>query len=253
MGQVEVHVPHFHHPCPDSQSNQNTPRALQHIFVGAAGGSWLHRESNEAHAFARNRDHPREGQSYRREGVCIFHLGAPEGSGSRGLSGPSLFPGEPGTVPWGDLEIAAAASSIVRSVSEFAFVYLGNVDMAGHDHGFMSRDYLETLQTADAGGGMILNALNESGLAEHYNVVLQSDHEGVDRSHHDPLPEVVTMPWLAYGPGVRAGVAFTSPVSVLDTAPTPARLLNMSGHETWQGRVIEELFMTGPRRVDGLG
>jgi predicted AlkP superfamily pyrophosphatase or phosphodiesterase len=145
----------------------------------------------------------------------------------------------------GDLEIAAAAAAYtVRNIPDFVFVYLGNVDMAGHDHGFMSREYLKTLQTADVGVGMILKALSDSGLADHYNIVLQSDHGGVDRSHHDPLPEVVTIPWLACGPDVRAGLAITSPVTVLDTAPTLARLLNMDGHETWQGRVVEELFKT---------
>lgn len=145
--------------------------------------------------------------------------------------------------PRGDLEIAtAAAAYIARTVPDFAFVYFGNVDIAGHDHGFMSREYLGAVQMADAAVGLILTALDDHGLASRYNIIVQSDHGGVDRSHHDPLPEVVTIPWLAFGPDVRSGIAITSPVSVLDTAPTLARLLGSPAHGCWQGKVVEELF-----------
>jgi arylsulfatase A-like enzyme len=148
--------------------------------------------------------------------------------------------------PRGDLDIAkAAAAHITSCLPEFAFVYLGNADFAGHDHGFMSRGYLKAVQTADSAVGLLMSALERSGLATHYNVILMSDHGGVERSHHDPVPEVLTVPWIASGPDIRHGITLTTPVSVLDTAPTLAKLLKIPKHHSWQGRILEELFREG--------
>jgi predicted AlkP superfamily pyrophosphatase or phosphodiesterase len=145
----------------------------------------------------------------------------------------------------GDLEIAAAAAAhIALTAPDFAFVYLGNADRAGHDHGFMSKGYLSAVQTADSAVGLILKTLEGHGLTACYNLVLQSDHGGVDHSHHDPLPEVVTIPWIASGPDVRAGITISSPVTVLDTAPTLARFLGIAVDESWQGKAVEEAFGT---------
>lgn len=145
--------------------------------------------------------------------------------------------------PWGDMEIAAAAAThIVDALPDFAFIYLGHVDIVGHAHGYMSREYLRAIQRADEAIGLILTTLARRGLRGRYNMILQSDHGGVDHAHHHPLPEVVTVPWLAFGPDVRDEHILSARVTVLDTAPTLARLLGLAGHACWQGRVVEELF-----------
>jgi arylsulfatase A-like enzyme len=55
----------------------------------------------------------------------------------------------------------------------------------------------------------------------------------------------MTIPWLAVGPGIRAGHAIQSPVSLLDTAPTIARLLGLTASNQWEGRCVDEIFATG--------
>jgi arylsulfatase A-like enzyme len=52
----------------------------------------------------------------------------------------------------------------------------------------------------------------------------------------------MTIPWLVAGPGIRAGYAISAPVSLLDTAPTLARLLGIAPHHEWEGRCVEEMF-----------
>ncbi|HEX9440267.1 MAG TPA: hypothetical protein VF909_11315, partial [Roseiflexaceae bacterium] len=73
-------------------------------------------------------------------------------------------------------------------------------------------------------------------------IVLHSDHGGHDRNHGTELPEDMTIPWLAAGPGIRQGYAIDAPVSLLDTAPTIARLLGIAPHHEWEGRCVEEIF-----------
>jgi arylsulfatase A-like enzyme len=79
-------------------------------------------------------------------------------------------------------------------------------------------------------------------LPDNATVVLQSDHGGHDRNHGTDLPEDMTIPWLAAGPGIRQGHTIESTVSLLDTAPTIARLLGLAPHREWEGRCVEEIF-----------
>ena len=60
--------------------------------------------------------------------------------------------------------------------------------------------------------------------------------------HVDPTDEVMTIPWMAYAPGIRRGIRIESPARVLDTAPTIARLLDMPPLDSWIGRTPEGIF-----------
>src|SRR5437773_2286976 len=74
-------------------------------------------------------------------------------------------------------------------------------------------------------------------------VVVQADHGGHDCSHGTEAAEDMTIPWIAAGPGLRAGHALQGPVSLLDTAPTLARLMRVPPAADWEGKVVEEAFV----------
>jgi arylsulfatase A-like enzyme len=57
------------------------------------------------------------------------------------------------------------------------------------------------------------------------------------------MPEDLTIPWFMVGPKVRSGYEIKAPVSLLDTAPTIARLLNVQPPTEWVGRAIEEALL----------
>jgi arylsulfatase A-like enzyme len=140
--------------------------------------------------------------------------------------------------PDGDTITAAEVARVfAQDVPDFTFVYFGTVDTAGHYYGWMSEDQLGQLATVDAALGAVLDALPEDAA-----IVLQSDHGGHDRNHGTDAPEDMTIPWLAAGPGIRPGHAIDAPVSLLDTAPTIARLLGIVPHHEWEGRCVEEIF-----------
>ena len=98
---------------------------------------------------------------------------------------------------------------------DFAFVYFGTVDTIGHLYGWMSPEYLAQLERVDRTLGTLLARLP---------------------------PEDMTIPWLVAGPGLRQGYEIKTAVSLLDTAPTLARLLGIKPHPQWEGRCIEEIF-----------
>jgi phosphopentomutase len=131
----------------------------------------------------------------------------------------------------------AAAAALRAGDFDFAFVYLGSVDVAGHTHGWMSEGYLAQITRVDRALGSLLDALPAGA-----TVLLQSDHGGHARDHGTDMPEDLTIPWLVAGPRIRQGYTIEVPVSLLDTAPTIVELLGLTAHPKWEGRCVEEVF-----------
>jgi predicted AlkP superfamily pyrophosphatase or phosphodiesterase len=140
--------------------------------------------------------------------------------------------------PEGDSVVAAeAARTLAANALDFAFIYFGAVDVAGHNHGWMSPGYLSQAAFVD---GLLGRLLAELPPESHF--LVQADHGGIERNHGTDLPENMTIPWVLAGPGVRAGHEIQGPVSLLDTAPTLARLLGVAAHPHWEGRAVDEAF-----------
>lgn len=143
-----------------------------------------------------------------------------------------------GEDPAGDQALAAEAVRVLATRPfDFVFVYLNNIDSAGHAHGWMSDGYLAQVARADA---VVARLLAELPPTTH--VLLQADHGGHERTHGTPAPEDLTIPWLLAGPRIKSGYALQGPVSLLDTAPTLARLLGLTAHPQWDGHSIGEAF-----------
>jgi predicted AlkP superfamily pyrophosphatase or phosphodiesterase len=142
--------------------------------------------------------------------------------------------------PDGDDLTATAAIQALQAVEpDFAFVYFGTVDTWGHRYGWMSDEYLRQAERVDQQLGRLLATLPDG-----YHVLVQADHGGHDRNHGTELPEDMTIPWIVAGPSVRQAYTITAPVSLLDTAPTLARILGVNPHRDWEGQCIEEIFVT---------
>lgn len=142
------------------------------------------------------------------------------------------------TDPHGDQVIAEEAVRYLSTdQADFAFVYFGTVDTFGHIHGWMSDGYLAQLERVDGSLGTLL-----AGLPDDSTVLLQSDHGGHERTHGTDSAEDMTIPWLVAGPGIRQGYEIKAAVSLLDTAPTLARLLKINPYPEWEGHCIEEIF-----------
>lgn len=138
-----------------------------------------------------------------------------------------------------DWVTATAIDYLTHYAADFAFVYYGTIDVAGHDHGWMSAPYLEQIARVDKNLGQLLSALPES-----IHVIAQADHGGHERSHGTELAEDMTIPWLIAGPQIRQGYQIQQPVSLLDTGPTLARLLDLQPPRDWEGRAVDEAFLS---------
>jgi arylsulfatase A-like enzyme len=121
------------------------------------------------------------------------------------------------------------------------FIHFPTPDWMGHEHGWMSWQYLDVLRQDDQALGILLSALDYAGLRNDTLVIVTADHGGHDHTNGSNLPEDMTIPWIISGPGVRP-MTITNPVSTTDTAATAAWALGLSIPPEWDGIPIYEVF-----------
>ena len=138
-----------------------------------------------------------------------------------------------------DETVSEATRFIQKDRSDFVFIYIGTVDTTGHKYGWMSDEYLKQLEHIDSLLGTFFDSLPAD-----YAAVVHSDHGGHDRNHGTDSPEDMTIPWMAVGPTIKKGYTIQSQVSLLDTAPTIARLIELQPHHEWEGCCVDEIFIS---------
>lgn len=128
-----------------------------------------------------------------------------------------------------DIISAAAADYLNNNYADFAFLYLGYVDEAGHKNGWLSDGYMDAIENSWKNINMVINSLPED-----YTVIITADHGGHDRTHGTDLPEDMTIPVIIKGEKFEAGRVFKK-ASIKDIAPTITKLLGVEAGDEWEG------------------
>ena len=131
-----------------------------------------------------------------------------------------------------DLVTDATIQCLAGDPVDFAFTYLGYLDEAGHADGWLSDLYYEALENSWKNIDRIVEALPED-----YSVIVIADHGGHDRTHGTEMPEDMTIPVIAWGAPFQPGKTFES-ASILDIAPTIAKLLGVAPDGDWEGKSL---------------
>ena len=121
------------------------------------------------------------------------------------------------------------------------FVHFPTPDWMGHEYGWLSPEQLSVIFRADEALGNMLAELNRRGLREETLIIVTADHGGHDTTHGSSLPEDMTIPWIASGPGIRPG-GLTTQVHTMDTAATAAFALGLPLPAEWDGVPVYEAF-----------
>lgn len=131
-----------------------------------------------------------------------------------------------------DIVTDAAIDSLRTEHLDFLFVYLGAPDCAGHDHGWMSGEYMQSLQSAWKNIDRLLKAVTEEDI-----VMVTADHGGHGRSHGTLMPEDMEIPFFVTGPGIPPGKELPE-FNLKDIAPTVCKLFGAVKPKEWQGREL---------------
>ena len=113
--------------------------------------------------------------------------------------------------------------------TDFAFIYFGYPDMAGHNHGWMTDEYMEAIESSWNNIEKIMISLGDE-----YNYIITADHGGHDRTHGSDMPEDMIIPVILNGKDFEKG-EIRNNVNIMDIAPTVTRLLGVEPDSEWEG------------------
>jgi predicted AlkP superfamily pyrophosphatase or phosphodiesterase len=131
------------------------------------------------------------------------------------------------------LTFKTAADWMGKNDFSFAFVYYGAVDVTGHEHGWMSDEYLARIADADRAVGPLL-----SHPPEDCRIIILADHGGHARTHGTDSADDITIPVITVGPGIPDGSNLAGAVSILDIAPTIVHWLGLTPPPEWDGKPL---------------
>lgn len=123
-----------------------------------------------------------------------------------------------------------AISYIEEDKPDFAFVYLGLTDAAGHGNGWMGEEYMKACSRSLEEIRRIVERFRED-----YTIIVTADHGGHGRSHGSDDREDMLIPVICLGPDFPAGKVLKD-VGICDIAPTIAGLAEVSAAPEWEGK-----------------
>jgi hypothetical protein len=140
-----------------------------------------------------------------------------------------------------DRSLAAEGRRVVEEDDpDLLVLQLLAADQLGHVRGVRSPEYLEQLADTDRHVGEFLAFLKERGKLEGATVILMADHgqgRGIGGHGHLDWGER-PVPFVVWGEGAVPGAISGEPRSVLELAPTVARLLGVPQPRAARGRPL---------------
>lgn len=140
-------------------------------------------------------------------------------------------------------ENAEIAADIIRiKKPNLCFIHFAATDGAGHKYGWGSPEQKQAFADADSALRIVQAAIRRAGLTADSVIIVSADHGGHDRTHGTDSPEDMTIPWVAWGKGVREGYHITAPVTTYDTAATALWLLDVPIPAEFDGKPVTSAF-----------
>jgi len=108
-------------------------------------------------------------------------------------------------------------------------------------YGWLSHQQINVAFRADEALGRLLAELDARNLRSETLVIITADHGGHETTHGTTMPEDMTIPWIASGPGIQP-MQLTATVHTMDTAATAAFALGLNIPAEWDGVPVYEAF-----------
>lgn len=126
------------------------------------------------------------------------------------------------------------------------FIQIDTPDGAGHQHGYGTKPFLESITKTDGFIGDILDAIEEVGILDTSLIIITSDHGGGgahDYSHGSDHPQDMTIFWGCHGPGINPDVKLEEGFENMNTAAIVLHALGLPIPETYEAKVPAGLFI----------
>ncbi len=151
-----------------------------------------------------------------------------------------------------------ATAYILAHQPNLCFIHFTDPDDAGHRYGWGSLQQVRALADVDLALAEVLRAIEAAGLIQDSVLLITADHGGHRQTHGSKRPEDMTIPWIAWGAGVKPHYPIDAPVNTCDTAATALWLLDAPGPSLIDGQPVTSAFTwpnlsgTTPLRLPAL-
>ena len=136
---------------------------------------------------------------------------------------------------------AQAVKYFAQRKPNLLFVHFPDADMAGHFYGWPSPEQFAALAECDAALTQLRVGVERASVTNAI-FLLTADHGGNGLSHGVDRPADMTVPWIAWGVGVRRSHALSNPAVLPDTAATIAWLFGFGMPTNTIGKPVREAF-----------
>ncbi len=129
-----------------------------------------------------------------------------------------------------------------RKSPTVVFLYSVHTDHAGHRSGWMSDEYIRSIEEADAQIGKFLQKLKDQDLYKDTHFFFLSDHGGIKKGHGGFTLSEMVVPWGIAGPGIKQGMTIEEPNNHLNTAAMVLYLFKLKKPLVWTGETVESVL-----------
>lgn len=119
-----------------------------------------------------------------------------------------------------------------------SFLYLSQPDVAGHNIGWMTPEYVAACQKIDSLVGVVYDCIQQHMDPKSTAVIFTSDHGGKGTGHGGKSMVEMETPYIIVGRGIPADHRIERIVMRYDNAPTMADLLRLKAPEQWYGKSV---------------
>lgn len=136
-----------------------------------------------------------------------------------------------------------SAEYILAKKPDFLFIQLDGIDHAGHEHSHMSSEYVKYIEETDTHVQLIVNAINQSGIAESSLIIVVGDHGGVFHGHGGNAYDELVTPIIFSGKGIKPNYSIRQTIYKYDLAADVTFALGLKAPYVWTGRPTRPAFI----------
>ncbi|UTA66855.1 alkaline phosphatase family protein [Emticicia sp. 21SJ11W-3] len=137
-----------------------------------------------------------------------------------------------------------------RNYPTTLFLYSVHTDFAGHDHKWMSPQYITAIEEADVAIGELLAKLKAADLYADTHFMLITDHGGLPEGHGGVSMTEMQVPWAVTGPKINKLGLVDFANSNKNTALVIAGIYNLKNLPvTWSGVLPKNILKKNPKNL----
>lgn len=123
------------------------------------------------------------------------------------------------------------------------FLYTVHTDHAGHNYGWMSDEYISSIEEVDVKIGELINKMKKENLYDDTYFMVLSDHGGIGRKGNGNISTTeMNVPWGIKGPGIKNNFVLTEPNNTVNSAAVVTSLFNCENPLGWTAEVPQSIF-----------